>query len=98
MITRIVKMTFKKDKTDDFDKIFENSKEKIMSSAGCLHLELLKSVKYPNVYFTYSIWESEAMLENYRSAEFFVSTWANTKKLFKEKPEAYSLNSVFLAE
>lgn len=91
-------MTFKPDKIDDFDKIFDGSKEKIKSFDGCLSLELLRSGKEPNVYFTYSKWESEEKLENYRSSELFILTWSDTKILFKEKPEAYSLNSLFLAK
>jgi len=83
MITRIVKMTFKKNKTDDFEKIFEESKEKIISSEGCLHLELLKYRKHSNVYFTISKWESEDMLDNYRTAKLFISTWSKTKMLFQ---------------
>ncbi len=98
MITRMVKMTFKADKTNDFDKIFDNSKEKIRSFEGCLYLELLKSKKDPNVYFTYSKWESEEKLDKYRASDLFILTWSNVKKLFKENPEAYSLNSLFLAE
>ncbi|HIN40271.1 MAG TPA: antibiotic biosynthesis monooxygenase [Flavobacteriales bacterium] len=98
MIVRLVKMIFKPDKMNDFDKIFDGSKEKIRSFDGCLFLELLRSEKEPNVYFTYSKWESEEKLENYRSSELFILTWSDTKMLFQEKPEAYSLNSLFLAE
>jgi heme-degrading monooxygenase HmoA len=41
--------------------------------------------------FTVSIWESEDDLNAYRNSELFENTWAKTKVLFNDKPEAWSL-------
>jgi heme-degrading monooxygenase HmoA len=43
------------------------------------------------VLFTFSIWDSEAALENYRQSDLFRDTWAKTKALFAEKAEAWSM-------
>ena len=67
MITRIVKMTFKKNQVAKFLKIFVASKNKILAFEGCTHLELLTDIHQPNVFFTYSLWNSEADLLNYRN-------------------------------
>lgn len=83
-------MTFQPDKVADFQSIFSESKEKIRNFEGCQHLELLRCVKPDNVFFTYSFWESEANLDNYRHSEFFKATWSRTKVLFADKPEAWS--------
>jgi quinol monooxygenase YgiN len=98
MITRIVKMTFKRDKLEDFQRIFERSKEEIRDFEGCLHVELYRDTMQENVYFTYSQWVSEDELNAYRNSPFFESTWNETKSLFADKPEAHSLERVYSSE
>ncbi len=91
MIIRIVKMTFEPDKVADFLKIFEASKQLILNRDGCIHLELLKDINTPNLFFTYSHWRTENDLNNYRKSELFESVWGKTKILFASKAEAWSL-------
>ncbi len=83
-------MTFQEKKVDDFLKVFEASKEKIKGFTGCTHLELHRDYHAPNIFSTYSIWENDEALDNYRHSELFESVWAQTKVLFKEKPVAFS--------
>lgn len=90
MLTRLVKMTFRNDKVKDFLHIFHSEKEKIKSFEGCHHVELLNDIRFPNIFFTRSIWESEIHLEKYRNSDFFKGTWEKTKKLFAERPEAWT--------
>lgn len=82
-------MTFQPGKTEDFIAIFEASKLKIRGMPGCHHLELWRR---DNIFFTYSIWENEEALNNYRHSELFKDTWSRTKALFADKPEAWSLD------
>lgn len=91
MIIRIVKMTFHPEKIKEFEHIFNESKHLIRNMKGCSHLELLNDVNESNIYFTYSYWESENDLNNYRNSEIFVKVWAQTKILFIAKPEAWSV-------
>ncbi len=83
-------MTFLPEKTEDFLAIFNTSKNKIRNFDGCLHLELWQDADNPNVFTTHSHWENAEALENYRQSELFKTTWANTKVLFAEKPQAWS--------
>jgi len=94
MIIRIVKMTFKKEKVDDFLLIFEMSKSKILNFEGCEHLELWKEQEKENIFFTYSLWKSNKDLQQYRNSALFEATWAKTKVLFEKKPEAWTLGQV----
>jgi quinol monooxygenase YgiN len=93
MLTRIVKMTFHPEKTSDFLKIFRESASHIRAFEGCLYLELFSEQDKTNVYFTHSRWENKEALDAYRHSPLFSSTWAQTKILFSEKPEAWSLVS-----
>ena len=92
MLIRIVKMSFYPENIPAFLDIFENSKEKIRNREGCRLLELYSDQQNPNVYFTYSHWESEKDLNAYRKSELFGDVWPNTKKLFDKKPEAWSVD------
>ncbi len=90
-ITRLVKMTFRKEEVETFQKIFSENKKFIAAFEGCLHLELQRDVNAPNIFFTISKWRSEKELDNYRNSELFKNVWAKTKVLFGEKAEAWSL-------
>ena len=94
MIVRIVKLTFENENIASFEQIFRTTNKKIKRFEGCLHLELYQDKNNPNVFFTYSHWNSEQDLENYRNSEFFKEVWGMTKKLFSEKPKAWSLKKI----
>jgi len=90
MIVRIVKLTFRTEEIEAFKSIFETSKKSIRKFDGIAHLECLQSKNDPRIFFTYSHWQDETALENYRHSPLFKDTWAKTKALFAEKPEAWS--------
>ena len=94
MFIRIVKLTLKKENIASFEQIFEETKNFIRNFEGCLFLELYQDRKHPNIFFTYSKWEKEENLDDYRKSEFFRNVWGKTKLLFKEKPEAWSVNRI----
>ena len=91
MIRRIVKMKFREDCIEEFIEIFNSAKEKIESQSGCYSVELMTDLKDPTTMFTFSIWEDEASLQQYRNSSIFSSVWPKTKALFSHKPEAWSL-------
>jgi quinol monooxygenase YgiN len=95
MVIRIVKMTFNSSQTADFLEIFNKSKEKIRAFEGCSYLELLSDKADSRIFFTYSIWDNEESLNKYRNSSLFKETWAKTKLLFDEKPQAWSLSSKY---
>ena len=90
MLIRIVRMTFQPEKTGEFLEIFRNSKDRIRGFEGCHHVELLQDLNHPNVYSTYSLWDSEEALNHYRQSELFGSVWKPTKALFAEPAQAFS--------
>lgn len=91
MINRIVRLSFDAEKIDEFLKVFNESKDKIIACEGCEGLSLLRDSGNKNVFFTYSFWRDEHCLNKYRFSELFKSTWAKTKILFNDKPQAWSL-------
>ena len=95
MLNRFVRMTFQPEKVEEFlNEIFIPSKEKIRHFSGCHHLELMRDLNEPNIFMTFSKWESPEALETYRHSELFKSTWAKTKVLFADKPKAWSVETV----
>ena len=71
MLVRIVKLTFKKENISSFEQIFEATKQDIRNFEGCTFLELYRDNENPKIFFTYSYWENENALENYRNSDFF---------------------------
>ncbi|MBA9076279.1 MULTISPECIES: putative quinol monooxygenase [Rufibacter] len=90
MLIRIVRMTFLEDRVPAFLEIFKASREKIAAFPGCQRVDLLQDYHLPHVYSTYSLWDSEEALNNYRKSELFGSVWKPTKALFSEPAQAFS--------
>lgn len=84
-------MSFEPEKIQDFLSTFNAHKQKIKKFNGCTHLELLRDKNNANIFFTYSHWNDEESLENYRNSDLFESVWAKTKVLFNDRPEAWSV-------
>lgn len=94
MFVRIVKLSFHQENIPAFLENFEEMKEKIRNAPGNRLLELYQDRNNPDVFFTYSYWETEEDLENYRHSELFDGIWSFTKKLFNAKPEAWSVDKL----
>ena len=92
MFVRIVKMSFHQEHIATFLSIFEEKKQFIRASEGCNLLELYQDKNNPDLFFTYSYWNTAQDLENYRNSPLFKDVWAKTKALFNAKPEAWSVD------
>ena len=94
MVIRIVKRSFHEAHISAFLANFNQNKEQIRNFEGCQFLELYRDKQNNNVFFTYSYWDDETSLENYRHSELFKTVWAKTKPLFNKKPEAWSVDKI----
>lgn len=91
MITRIVRMEFQAEQVETFLEVFRESMHTIRSFPGVHGLELHRDATNPCIFYTYSLWEDQAALDNYRHSDFFRALWPRTKALFADKPQAFSL-------
>ena len=91
---RIVKMEFKTGKEEEFLSIFHANKGKIANWPGCTALELLRDKDDPSVFFTYSIWNSEADLLSYRNSELFKEVWSKVSPHFRCEAKAWSTENL----
>ncbi|MEQ3665580.1 MULTISPECIES: putative quinol monooxygenase [unclassified Olleya] len=94
MFVRIVKLSFAEENIAIFLANFETVKFKIRNFKGNQLLELYQDKTNPNIFFTYSYWDNESDLENYRNSDLFKGVWAKTKPLFNAKPEAWSVDKL----
>lgn len=98
MLVRIVKLSFHEENIPAFLENFEVMKSHIRNSPGNRLLELYQDKNNPCIFFTYSYWESSEDLENYRKSALFDDVWSFTKKLFNDKPEAWSVDKLVSLE
>lgn len=95
MIKRIVKLSFKENMGEFFlSSILPNQKLFTRNFKGCNHLELWQSTQSNDIIFSYSLWDSEELLNEYRNSEKFRSFWEETKQHFSTKAEAYSVKVI----
>lgn len=95
MIVRIVNMHFTPEGLKPFLDLFVESKAKIRNFPGVKYLELIQDTHDKCKLSTYSHWESEEALENYRNSELFKTTWAKTKIHFQSKAKAVSFHPLY---
>lgn len=98
MFIRIVKLRFHEEHIDAFLNNFEEVKHLIRNFEGNQFLELYQDKNDQRIFFTYSYWDNEEDLENYRNSELFKGVWSFTKKLFSDKPEAWSVDRLATLE
>ena len=92
MFVRIVKLSFHQKYIPTFLEIYKKKKQFIRASKGCTLLELYQDKNNPDIFFTYSHWNEESDLENYRKSALFKDVWAKTKVFFNDKPLAWSVD------
>lgn len=85
-------MSFHSKHISAFSEMFDEKKLLIRNFEGCRLLELYQDKQNPEIFFTYSYWETEKDLENYRNSDTFKSIWAKTKTFFNDKPQAWSVD------
>lgn len=94
MIIRIVKLTMHPEKTVTFTDYFDTVCQTIRNQPGCHQLQVWQDIHQPNIFFTYSIWNSEDDLNNYRDSPFFGTFWKTVKPWFGAKAEVWSFTKL----
>jgi heme-degrading monooxygenase HmoA len=84
-------MHFKPEKIQEFEAMFDRIKEQIRNQPGCELLELYQDLSKPEEFFTYSYWQTENDLNNYRESALFREIWPTTKAMFNAPPTAHSV-------
>lgn len=92
---RIVKLTFEENKITDFLTFFDSIKHIVNNFPGCNGMKLLQDIHNPHIIMTYSLWEEEQDLENYRVSPEFQRIWGTIKPWFSTKAEAWSVDAYF---
>jgi heme-degrading monooxygenase HmoA len=94
MVNRIVRMEFREEHVQAFVELFIKTKPLIEKMPGCHGVSLFADTQKSNVMITYSYWESEDMLNDYRMSDLFRTTWQLSKSWFAAKPLAWSMVKV----
>lgn len=82
------------DQVPHFITLFNERKHLIAGFEGCQGVDLLRDINQPNIFFTYSNWDNETHLNQYRNSDLFNVVWSTVKPWFNDKPQAWSVNKV----
>ena len=94
MVIRIVKLTMQEANADLFKKYFDTVHDIIRNQPGCQQLQAWQEIHQPNIFFTYSIWNEEQDLNNYRDSAFFLQFWKTVKPWFDAKAEVWTFDKI----
>jgi len=89
-MVRIVKLTFREEKISEFLELFQAVESIIKDYRGCQSLRLLRDLEKSNVMFTFSEWQNERDLEDYRTSDTFQLVWQTISPWFSQRAEAWS--------
>lgn len=92
---RLVKLTIDSNKKEAFLDSFNQFKDTISTYPGCKGMRLLMDKNDPQTVFTYSEWESDEALENYRNSELFTKVWPALKASFAGRTEVWSTEQYY---
>ena len=87
-------MTFLPEYADEFEAYFSAIKDQVAGQSGCNGVKLLRDINDNRIFFTYSSWDSEEDLNQYRQSEIFGMIWPKVKAWFDERPEAWSVAEI----
>ena len=87
-------MSFHEENIPAFLENFEIIKEKIRNAPGNRLLELYQDKTNKCIFFTYSYWEDEVKLNQYRYSDTFAEVWPQTKALFSAPAEAWTTDTL----
>ncbi len=94
MLVRLVHLHFRADAVAQFERLFAGVAPRIRAFDGCHHLELWRDLDDPTRFSTYSLWQDTDALDAYRHSDLFVTTWAETRRLFASRAQACSCSRV----
>ena len=98
MIRRIVKMEFESARAEEFSTYVKTIVNKIAAMPGCHKVYVLRDANNTNIFFTYSYWDDQEALDNYRHSELFKEVWGKTKQMFSKRAEAWSTQIIAESE
>ncbi len=90
MITRIVELQIQAHQIDVAKQLLKEVAPKVRSMPGCSRLEIMFGIHKKARVTTYSYWDSEKDLNDYRDSEVFQKFWKSIKPMFSEKARAWS--------
>ena len=95
MIKRVVRLTLKDDASiNAFQEIYRSRNPFTKGVKGCREVKVLKDVDHDDVYYTFSIWDSNEDLEAYRQSNYFAETWPMVKAQLAKRAEAFSMTEI----
>ncbi len=90
MIVRIVHMFFRPHALEQLMPLIHRQLRNVMSHPGCLAVKLFRDTSDPDHLCTFSIWEDQEALDDYRQSDHFIEVWSTLKSHFAKPPQAYS--------
>ena len=83
-------MVFKPEEKERFIQLFYEKQSFIEAFEGCISVDLMVDKRNENALATWSIWQEESFLDQYRQSALFIQTWEEVKPMFSEKARAWS--------
>ncbi len=95
MILRVVKLKVDPRKMEAFQLFMENLHDEKLRLNGCLHFDFFNERQNPNIFYSYTIWEHEKFLKQYKKTDLFKEVVQTLRELCIDEPQAWTIQNVF---
>ncbi len=95
MILRVVKMKVDTNKVELFERFMNNLREEKLNLDGCLHFDYFHEKGNLNIYYSYTIWESDKHFRVYKKSDLFKEVTSTLNALCQIEPMAWTIENVF---
>jgi quinol monooxygenase YgiN len=83
------------DKIEPFKRFMGILSEEKQKMEGCVHHDFFSDKQYVNVYYSYTIWESQTYLKKYKKNPLFKEVTKTLTSLCLAEPHAWTVENVF---
>ncbi len=88
-------MTLKEAHVDSFKKRIPIISIEVRRVSGCMHNDIFRDKNKDNVFYSYTIWNSEEDIEKYLNSQYYKEIWNDLWDYFKIEPQAWKIDNIF---
>jgi quinol monooxygenase YgiN len=94
MITRIMKLRLKSS-ANEFVEYIDSIRDDISKYYGCHNIEVLNDKEDNKIFFIYSIWKNDKVLNKFRNSDFNREFWNTLLGMSEKRPEVWTVENIF---
>ena len=95
MIIRVVKIPIKDASINSFIKRIPIISNEVRRVSGCIHNDIFRDKMKENIFYSYTIWNSDEDIEKYLGSQYYKDIWGDLWDYFEGTPKSWKIDNIF---